>query len=130
MKIKGGELMGFAFANGLRAVNSGEIVTLDIPDPFNESKPLVVEVMRPEQFNRDCQIIAYYYWDYEAGRKVEITVYRRLMDRQEGSEVYLFKDKGETHFYWSRHYPNYIGMPKKYYDVVKYLHGAFLRIFG
>ena len=116
----------------LKAVNCGEIISIPHKDPLT-SETLYLEVLRPEKHNPNCQIICYYLWKNgykkSSPKKVEITLYR-TKDGIWGSEVYYFKTKMDTHHYYSRDYENFIGMPKDYYDIIKWIHPFFLKIFG
>jgi hypothetical protein len=114
---------------GLKAVNDGEIWLFEnIKDPFNENKQLILEVLRPDFYHKDSYIVSYYYYDKKLSAKMEVTLYR---DKGIwGSEVYYFKKPDSLHHYTSRNYDNFIGIPKKYMDIVKYIHPAFTELFG
>lgn len=116
----------------LKTVNCGEIISIPHKDPLT-NETLYLEVLRPEKHNPNCQIVCYYLWknSYKKSlpKKVEITLYRRK-DGTWGSEVYYFRTKMDIHHYYSRNYENFIGMPKDYYDIVKWIHPFFLQIFG
>lgn len=116
----------------LKTVNCGEIVTIPDKDPFTHG-PLYLEILRPEKHNPNCQIICYYFWKNtckkSAPKKVEVTLYKRK-DGTWGSEVYYFRTKESLQHYWSRNYENFIGMPKEYYDIVKWIHPYFIKAFG
>ena len=116
----------------LKTVNCGEIISIPHKDPLT-SETLYLEVLRPEKHNPDCQILCYYFWQHDsfrrAPRKTEVTLYRRK-DGTWGSEVYYFRTKESLQHYWSRNYENFVGMPKEYYDIVKWIHPYFVRVFG
>lgn len=116
--------------NELSTVNSGEIVKFNVQDIFIKNKQLELEILRPEKHNKNMEITCYYFWDNKQKIKVEVTLYRSKDKKQYGSEVYYFKSKNSIQHYRSRHYINFVGMPKKYYDIIKYIHPYFLSIYG
>lgn len=120
-----------ATIKGLTTVNGGEIFNCNgFPDPFYSNHNLQVEILRPENHNPNTQIICYYYWDTEKAQKVEVTLYRDIHTGSMGSEVYRFRSMDSLQHYYSRNYKNFIGMPRKYYDIVQYIHPIFIKIFG
>lgn len=118
--------------NDLKAVNCGEILSFAHKDPLN-SQTLYLEVLRPEKHNPNCQIVCYYFWQKAHGskspRKVMLTLYR-TKDGIWGSEVYYFRTKLCLHHYYSKNYEKFVGMPKDYYDIIKWIHPIFIEIFG
>lgn len=118
-----------SFINSILTVNGGVIKEYKIPDPLNQSIALKLEILYPKFHNPHYEIICYYYRDKE-GRKIELTISRNIKTRAYSSEVYYFKHVNDLHHYRSRQYPNFINMPSKYYDIVKYLHAAFIQEFG
>lgn len=124
--------------HGLGTVNCGEVKEFKGKDLFdrnwklsnNSDLHVVLEILRPEKHNPGFEIVCYYYWDKEIEAKVEVTIYRDIKTRKMGSEVYYFKGAKESQHYRSRNYPNFIGMPKKHYDIVKWIYPYFLETFG
>lgn len=113
----------------LKPVNRGAIKTYNMPDPIYRSEQLSLEVLYPANHNPSYEIICYYFKDSD-GRKIEVTIARNIATRQYSSEVYYFRTASDSQHYTSRHYPNFVNMPKRYYDIVKYIHAAFIQEFG
>lgn len=117
--------------HGMSTVNCGEIKQFNgVADPIYKGRQLVLEILEPKNHNPNTQIVCYYYWDTKLDAKVEVTLYRHIKDKTWGSEIYYFKGAKESQHYYSRNYPNFIKMPKKYYDIIKYIHPYFIQIFG
>ena len=124
--------------HGLNTANCGEVIQFKKKDMFdsnwnitnNSDMHVVLEVLRPEKHNLECQIVCYYFWDKKQNIKVEVTIYKNIKTGRYGSEVYYFKDKKETQHHRSRNFPNFVKMPAKYYDIVKWIHPCFLEVFG
>lgn len=120
--------------NGLTTQNSGRIIEVNMADPFVKGQNMRLEVLEHKRHNPDYDILAYYFFDKNLnnghGAKVEVTIYRNIHNGTYGSEVYYFKDSRVSQHYFSRNYLNFVKMPKKYYDIVKYIHPVFLFCFG
>lgn len=119
--------------NGLNTVNCGEIIWLDAQDPVNKKLRLGVEVLRPEKHNPNAEIMCYYFWDSAlnkgVGAKIELSIYRVLDKNKWGAEVRYFTNAKDLHPYRSVVYSEFIRMPGKYYELVKYLHKYFRMIY-
>lgn len=105
--------------NECTTVSKGIVKTFNIPDIVNSNQPLQLEIIKP---NPKCTIIAYYIVE-ETDKglvKTKVTVYKN--NENEGSEVYKFKGLDTSHHYYFRRYPRFIGIPSKYYTIVKYIH--------
>ena len=120
-----------SYIRDLRTVNCGEIMELKtIEDPLVKGASILVEVLRPEKHNRDYQIVCYYYFDKKLCSKVEVTLYRNIINGKIGSEVYFFHSKDETHHYRSMNYTNLNKIPNKYIAIIKQLNVSMHEIFG
>lgn len=113
----------------IKPVNCGIIKAYNMVDPIYKNTNLKLEVLYPQNHIKNYEIVCYYFID-EQGRKIEITISRNIKTRKYSSEVYYFKGPQDLQHYTSRCYPNFVGMPKKYYDIVKYIHVAFVMEFG
>ena len=102
-------------------VNSGTVETFNVPDIINKNQPLQLEIIK---HNPKYAIIAYYMLEKtdKGIVKTEVSVYRNLENGIEGSEIYKFRGADKLHHYYSRNYPRFVGLPSKYYTIVKYIH--------
>lgn len=112
----------------LKPVNCGEILETNLKDPINPKNKMWVEVLRPEKHNKDYQIICYYMMNNS--RKIEITLYKNILNNTWGSEIYYFDNKDSLQHYYSKSYKGFVKMPSKYYTIIKYIHPVFIKIFG
>lgn len=124
--------------HGLNTANNGEIIQFNKKDMFdsnwnitnNSDWHVTLEILRPERHNPECQIVCYYFWDKRQQIKIEVTLYKNIKTGKYGSEIYYFKNKYDTQHHKSRNFPNFAGMPKKYYDIIKWIHPCFIEVFG
>lgn len=114
---------------GLRTVNCGELYEFNVCDPINNNRSLILEILKPENYNPHAQIVCYYLWDSEKHTKIELTIYR-IDDGTMGSEIYYFKNKDELQHFRSSNYENFVNLPKKYTRIISYLRHYFIEVFG
>lgn len=115
--------------NGCTTVHNGQLITCDINDPFNIGISLQIEKIAN---NPSYNAIAYYYQE-DSGKgliKNCIILYKNRKTLVTGTKVCKYGGPESNTMYWSRDYKRFIKMPKKYYDIVKYIHREFVKLYG
>lgn len=109
----------------LKTIHNGKVFTTgnkDI-DALN-----YVEKTEPRQLKLECcsmekcKAAFYYYFDTKLLAKVCIGVYQSRVNSSDVIvEVSYFKAKNFDKPYLTKKYPRYVGLPKKYYTIIKYI---------
>lgn len=115
--------------HGVGATNNGEYKEFNTEDPIYKGRKLVLEILRPEKHNPNTEMVCYYFWDNKIKAKIKLTLYRHLNNKTMGSEVYYYKDRQDIKHYYSRNYINFVKIPEKYYDIIKYIEPYFREIY-
>lgn len=115
--------------NGCTTVHNGQLITCDIVDPFILGISLQIENITN---NQNYNAIAYYYQEHSGKGLIKncIVLYKNKKTLVAGAKVCKYGGPESTKMYWSRDYTSFIGMPRKYYDIVKYIHGEFVKLYG
>lgn len=108
------EMSNLGFCNS----HDGKFIKCNLPDPMIEGKYLEVEKYKLGF----TKYITYYYVDTSIKARVAITVYHTVANGKEGAIIEYYNGRIDKIPYRKRVYKDYIKVPKKYYDIVKYIH--------
>lgn len=108
------EMSNLGFGNS----HGGKFVNCNLLDPMNDGANLQVEKYKLGNVN----YITYYYVDKTLKARVGITVYHIITTGKEGVIMEYYSGRTDKIPYRKRVYKDYIKVPNKYYDIVKYIH--------
>ena len=108
------EMSNLGFCNS----HGGKFVNCNMLDPMVGGAQLQVEKCQPG----NVKYVTYYYVDKSLKARVGVTVYHVVTTGEEGAIIEYYNERADKIPYRKRTYRNYIKIPNKYYDIVKYIH--------